>query len=110
MADLYSTNKLTNPGAESGTTGWTISNVTVVDGGTAGTKCFCLAATASMSQEQTFSIQPPDFKVAVNFLPQYEPPERDTQVYASLKVQYEYSDGTIDTFIIPCRSDALGVI
>lgn len=106
MADLYSSNKLTNPGAETGNiAGWTSSGVTVVDGGAEGAKCFCLATTASMSQEKTYSVQPSDFKVAVDFLPQYEQADRDPQVYASLKVEYEYSDGSKDTFILPCRAD-----
>jgi hypothetical protein len=108
--DLYSKNRLVNPSAEDGLTGWSVSNVDVVDGGIDGSKCFRLAPTASMSQIKIFPVQPPDFKVAVDFLPEYEQPENSTDVKAVLKVTYEYSDGSTDVFILPCRDDTQGVV
>jgi len=110
MADLelYSKNKLTNPSAETGdTSGWTASGVTVVDGGTDGNKCFQLDITANMYQEKTGLGQPPDFKIAVDFLPEYEIPEDETEVQAYLKLEYEYADDTKDTFILPCRAEVV---
>ncbi|RJQ25437.1 MAG: hypothetical protein C4589_11240 [Peptococcaceae bacterium] len=108
MPELYSKNKLTNPSAETGdTAGWTASGVTVVDGGTDGGKCFRLNTSADMYQEQAFSVQPSDFKIAADFLPEYEQPETETGVRAYLKLEYEYADGMVDTFILPCRIDAV---
>lgn len=103
MPELYSANKLTNPSAESGLASWTTSGVTVVDGGTDGSKCFRLDPAASMYQEKTGLGQPPDFKVVVDFLPEYEPAENETEVRAYLKLEFEYGDGSRDTFILPCR-------
>jgi len=108
MAELYSSNKLTNPSAETGDiTGWTASGVTVVDGGTDGSKCFRLDSAAYMYQEKTGLGQPPDFKVAVDFLPEYEIPKNETEVRAYLKLEYEYTDGTKDTFTLPCKAEVI---
>lgn len=108
MAELYSANKITNGGAEIGnTTGWTISEVTVVTGGTEGTKCFNMADTASMSQTvNAGGIQPPDIKASFTFLPKFEPTEGDPKIYARVAVEHEYADGSADSFTIPCRFDA----
>jgi len=106
--ELYSKNKLINPSAETGdTTGWDTSGVAVVDGGTDGNKCFCLESAAYMCQEKTGLEQPPDFKVAVDFLPEYEPEEDETEVQAFLKIEYEYADDTKDTFILPCKAEVI---
>lgn len=111
MADLYSSNQLTNPSAETGDlTGWTTSGVAVVAGGTSGSNCFRLNNTGSMYQEKVFSSQPPDCKIEVDYLPEVEPAADDIDVKVYLKVEHEYSDGSKDTFIIPCRSDAGGVV
>ena len=108
MAELYSANKLTNGGAETGnTTGWTTSGVTVVTGGTEGIKCFNLAADANMSQTvNSGGIQPPDIKASFTFLPEFEPTEGDPKIYARVAVEHEYADGSADSFTIPCRADA----
>lgn len=106
MPELYSKNKLTNPSAETGNlTGWTASGATVVDGGTDGSKCFRLNTAASMYQEKTGLGQPPDFKIAVDFLPEYEIPEDETEVQAYLKLEYEYANGSKDSFILPCKAE-----
>ena len=109
-AELYSKNRLSNPGAETGdTTGWAVSGVTVVNGGVGedSTKCFKLEATASMYQQKSTPTQPPDFKVGVDFLPETEQADNDTKVYAYLKVEYAYAGGTTDTFVVPCRADGI---
>jgi hypothetical protein len=103
LEEIYSKNQLKNPGAETGdTTDWVVADVTVVDGGTKGDKCFLLGPTASMSQEVVIPIQPPDCKLTADFLPEIEYPGNDTGVKALLKIEYEYADGTKDAFILPC--------
>lgn len=100
---MYSKNQLVNPGAETGdTTGWTTTSVTVVDGGTKDSKCFRLEPTANMSQEVVIPVQPPDCKLTADFLPEIEYPENAIEVKAHIKLEYEYADGTRDTFIVPC--------
>jgi hypothetical protein len=109
MADLYSSNKLTNGGAESGLTGWTTSGVSAVAGGTAGSYCFRLNTTANMLQEvNAAGTQPPDYKISFDFLPEYEI-EGETEVQAWVKVEHVYADGTVDAFTLPCRADVTGV-
>lgn len=113
VVEFYSKNRLSNPGAETGNTvGWAVSGVTVVDGGAEeeSTKCFKLAAFASMTQLKNMPTQPPDFKVGVDFLPEMEMPEGDTKVYTFLKVDYEYANGKTDTFLVPCRADIIGEV
>lgn len=103
MNEIYSRNQLTNPSAETGdTTGWTTTSVTVVDGGTKDSKCFRLEPTANMSQEVVIPVQPPDCKLTADFLPEIEYPENAIEVKAHIKLEYEYADGTRDTFIVPC--------
>lgn len=108
--ELYSKNLLKNPSAEEGLTGWVFNNVNVVDGGTDGTKCFQLSSIANMSQASSFPIQPPDFQVEVDFLPEVEPADDDPDVKAVMKVVLEYADGSRDTFLFPCRKDVLGEV
>ena len=106
MPKMYSHNKLTNPSAETGDlTGWTASGVTVETGGTDGSKCFKLADTANMYQEISFTSQPPDFRVGADFMLGAEPNSLAVAVKSMLKVEYFYSDGTIDMFIFPFRAD-----
>lgn len=101
----YSKNQLINPSAETGdTTGWETSEVHVVEGGTKGTKCFGLDTTASMKQDVIIPVQVPECYVSADFLPGIEPPEDDVQVGAYIKLEYEYADGSKDTFILPCVS------
>ena len=100
---MYSKNQLVNPGAETGdTTSWAVTNAAVVDGGTEGNKCFRLESTANMSQEVVIPVQPPDCKLTADFLPEIEYPENAIEVKAHIKLEYEYADGTRDTFIVPC--------
>jgi len=110
---LYSANKLTNGGAESEKfEGWDINGVTVVTGGTimppdtTGLKCFKFEADAFMFQEKSgtsVSPQPPDFKVAWDYLPETETDTTDPKNYAFMEINYSYGDGDSDQFVLPCR-------
>lgn len=109
-AELYSKNKLTNPGAETGdTSGWTVAGVAAVAGGKSGSYCFVAAGTSYIIQELTGLGTPPDFKVGMSFLPEYEPDPTDKEVHAYVLAEYEYADGTRDQFALPCRHEAPGL-
>lgn len=114
---LYSLNKLTNGGAETGDlTGWDSNGVTVVDGGTimppaeTGLKCFQFVSNPSyalMTQSKSGAVvspQPPDYKVAFDYLPLYEQLVADPKNYAYVEVGLTYADD-YDQVIIPCRKD-----
>lgn len=100
MSKIYSTNLLTNPNAVDGTTGWTTSNVTVEN------EAFKLTGTASMEQEVAIGeAQIADFSIGVDFKPLISVDPKAVQVNAFLKVQCFYTNGSIDTFVLPCRQD-----
>lgn len=101
MAELYSANRIKNPSAETGDTSeWNVSNVTVADGGTSGTKTFKLTNNAKMEQTFNSSVLPTRLLVSADFLPETLR-QKDTPVTRELQVLLEYGDGTFTKITIP---------
>ena len=101
---LYGNNLVTNPSAESGTTGWTVSGVSSVPGGITGSNCFSFIDDGYMTQVISAAVvgkQPSDF----NFRMALKATHADeiNPVVARAQITANYSDGTKDTFVIPCR-------
>ncbi len=104
----WSSNKLTNGDAESGsTTGWATTNVVVVPGGVATDEatgsnwCFKIEApTSSMQQTVNVSTQPPSIKLGWAWLAEEELP-LETEVKAWIEVELEYADGSKDSIKAP---------
>lgn len=99
----WSDNALINGDAETGDlTGWTASGVTAPAGGVdGGSYCFLLEATASMEQDQSFSVQPPQVKISLAWLPEDPIDPLLIDVKAWLEASLEYADGSKDVTKVP---------
>jgi len=110
---IYGSNLITNPSAETGdTTGWDVSNVTVESGGYDGSYYFNLDSIASMQQvvfaSDMFASDPvEDFQVEIVFKLGETQDDDDANVYAYAKAIFNYDDGSIDSFVIPCVTGLL---
>ena len=111
----YGENLILNPSAETGdVSNWQATNVSVITGGSEGTKCFKLASGASMRQIKdylAFTLQPAGFLAEIAFKYTTPPTGDITSIKAfyTVTLLYTVADKVErDTFILPLEPDTLG--
>lgn len=104
---FYSTNRLVNGDAETGSTSpWTVTSTTVVPGGVGNGSQFTFDISAGGSMAQTVvnsGAQPPDYLLKGAFLPSKVLNEANPVVRVYAKVTVLYGDGTYDEVVLPVR-------